>query len=294
MYFCRRCLASGGRARVAAAIFVTVTVYPVPFHTRYTIGRVGEVGCTQRASLPTIFSLRHHHGAFRRDPASLVCRYASTPTPLALLLRPPCLLLPCSTDPSVMLHIKQLRVPPGTRPHDNACSLSISPCSPTPYPLFSTQYVIYFTAGFLLIPTGRDVVAVGYPLLPGDDKLLPAMCNGDPLGASFMWKVFGSNFVMLSIIKFIILSMGVVAMPIMIAMVCGAPRDHAKAPISSLCAAYRMLCCHCCQAAYTTVLVFLLATNAFSEPFKSKGADFTPFLGLFVLESVAWYATILM
>ena len=40
------------------------------------------------------------------------------------------------------------------------------------------QYVIYFTAGFMVIPTGRDVVAVGYPLLPGDDKLLPAFCNG--------------------------------------------------------------------------------------------------------------------
>ena len=82
-----------------------------------------------------------------------------------------------------------------------------------------TQYIIGFTASFMLIPTGRDIFAVGYPLLPGDDKLLPAFCNGDPNGASFMWKVFGSNFVMLSIVKFIILYMGVVAMPFMIAMV---------------------------------------------------------------------------
>ena len=88
-------------------------------------------------------------------------------------------------------------------------------CGSLPY----TQYVIYFTAGFMVIPTGRDVVAVGYPLLPGDDKLLPAFCNGDPLGCAFMWKVFGSNFVMLSVVKYIVLMMGVVAMPIMIAMV---------------------------------------------------------------------------
>ena len=36
---------------------------------------------------------------------------------------------------------------------------------------------------------------------------------------AFMWKVFGSNFVMLSVIKLIILNMGMVALPLMIAMV---------------------------------------------------------------------------
>ena len=82
-----------------------------------------------------------------------------------------------------------------------------------------TQYIIYFTSCFMFIPTGRDLVAVGYPLLPGDDKLLPAFCNGDPMGAAFMWKVFGSNFCMLSVVKLITLYMGVVAMPFMIAMV---------------------------------------------------------------------------
>jgi len=126
-----------------------------------------------------------------------------------------------------------------------------------------TQYVIYFTSCFMLIPTGRDIVAVGYPLLPGDDKLLPAFCNGDPNGCAFMWKVFGSNFVMLSVIKLIILNMGMVALPLMIAMAC-----------------------------YTTFLAFLLITHAFSDYFKSKGADFSPFLALFTLETIAWYLTI--
>jgi hypothetical protein len=62
------------------------------------------------------------------------------------------------------------------------------------------QYVIFFTAGFLVIPTGRDFFAPGYPLLPGDDKLLEAM-NRDPIStpcSAFMWKVFGLNFMMLS------------------------------------------------------------------------------------------------
>ena len=51
---------------------------------------------------------------------------------------------------------------------------------------------------------------------------------------------------------------------------------------------------HAPQAIYTTVLAGLLITHAFSEYFKSKGADFTPFLALFIMESIAWYLTILM
>ena len=42
------------------------------------------------------------------------------------------------------------------------------------------QYVIYFTATFLLIPTGRDFLVPGYPLLPGDAELIAAM-NRDPI-----------------------------------------------------------------------------------------------------------------
>ena len=48
------------------------------------------------------------------------------------------------------------------------------------------------------------------------------------------------------------------------------------------------------QACYTTVLSLLLITHAFTDYFKSKGADFTPFLALFTLETIAWYLTILM
>ena len=48
------------------------------------------------------------------------------------------------------------------------------------------------------------------------------------------------------------------------------------------------------QAVYTTWLTFLLVTNGFTETLKSKGADFTPFLGLFGLETIAWYLTIFL
>jgi hypothetical protein len=51
--------------------------------------------------------------------------------------------------------------------------------------------------------------------------------------------------------------------------------------------------CALLQAFYTTLLSGLLITHAFSDYFKGKGADFTPFLGLFALETVAWFLTIL-
>ena len=33
------------------------------------------------------------------------------------------------------------------------------------------QYVIFFTAGFMFLPTGRDVILPGKPLLPNDKEL---------------------------------------------------------------------------------------------------------------------------
>ena len=75
-----------------------------------------------------------------------------------------------------------------------------------------TQYVIYFTAGFLCIPTGRDFLVPGYPLLPGDEKLFTAMTGEHPSKATFMWKVFGLNFVVVSVMKFMALMAGVAAM----------------------------------------------------------------------------------
>ena len=106
--------------------------------------------------------------------------------------------------------------------------------------------------GFLLIPTGRDLIAPGHPLLPGDDKLLPAMTGNKPTNY-FMWRVFGLNFVTLSIFKFLMLSVGVAAMNYFI-----------------------------CFAIYGTIAVVLLATH--KHAFDEVGADITPFLGIFTIE----------
>ena len=46
------------------------------------------------------------------------------------------------------------------------------------------------------------------------------------------------------------------------------------------------------QACYTTLLTFLLITHGFTDTLKAKGADFTPFLALFGLETIAWYLSI--
>jgi hypothetical protein len=123
-------------------------------------------------------------------------------------------------------------------------------------------YVIYFTAGFMLIPTGRDFFAPGKAIMPGDDKLLAAM-NRDALQkpcSAFMWKVFGCNFVFLSIIKFMTLA-------------------SAAGQLATL------------FAIHGTIAVSLLIF--YKKGFDAEGADITPFLGLFVLETIAWYILVL-
>lgn len=129
-----------------------------------------------------------------------------------------------------------------------------------------TQYVIMFVAGFMVIPTGRDLLVPGYPLLPGDPELFAAM-NRDPIQsptASFMWRVFGLNFVFLSIIKFMVLlsPLGLALMPFYILF-----------------------------TVYGSIAVGLLIY--FKPKFTEAKADITPFLALFTLETIAWYATIL-
>lgn len=126
-----------------------------------------------------------------------------------------------------------------------------------------TQYILYFTSGFMYIPTGRDFIAPGYPIMPGDDKLFPAMTGEHPSKGTFMWKVFGLNFCFLSTIKIMTVMAGVAAMNLMILF-----------------------------AVYGTIATALLAS--YKSDFDAKGADIAPFLGLFALETLAWYATILI
>ena len=126
-----------------------------------------------------------------------------------------------------------------------------------------TKFVLYFIPGFMIIPTGRDAIAPGYPLMPGDDKLFPAMTGEHPSKGTFMWRIFGINFVTLSIIKIWCVSMGVAAMSWFILF-----------------------------AVYGTIATGLLIY--YKPDFDSKGADISPFLALFALETIAYYLTILM
>lgn len=124
------------------------------------------------------------------------------------------------------------------------------------------QYVIYFTAGFLLLPTGRDAILPGKPIMPGDPELLTAM-NRDPIEkpcSAFMWRVFGINFVCLSILKFMTLAAAMINFAVVFAV-------------------------------YGTVAVGLLAY--YKPKFDEEKADITPFLAMFVLETAAWYSIIL-
>ena len=103
----------------------------------------------------------------------------------------------------------------------------------------------------------------GKCILPGDDKLLEAM-NRDPLQkpcSAFMWRVFGFNFVTMSIIKFMVLAAGTMMNFYILFAIAG------------------------------TIAIGLLVY--YKPKFDAEGADITPFLGLFCLETAAWYAIVL-
>ncbi len=117
----------------------------------------------------------------------------------------------------------------------------------------------------MFLPTGRDVIRPGLPLLPKDKELFDAM-NRDPVAyptAAFMWRVFGVNFVTLSIIKFLTLS--------------------ALAAEDAL--ATSLLYCFC---VYGLVAIGIL--GFYIPKFTEKKADIIPFFALFALETIAWFA----
>mmetsp|Transcript_38575 Transcript_38575/g.101775 ORF Transcript_38575/g.101775 Transcript_38575/m.101775 type:complete len:117 (-) Transcript_38575:707-1057(-) len=115
----------------------------------------------------------------------------------------------------------------------------------------------------MVLPTGRDFVVPGKPILPGDAELIEAM-NRDPVAkpcAGFMWRTFGFNFIAMTIIKYMVLLDGA------------------------------MMNFYTFFALYGTVAVGLLVTH--KAHFEAEKADITPFLALFFLETCAWYAIIL-
>ena len=78
--------------------------------------------------------------------------------------------------------------------------------------------------------------------------------------SAFMWRVFGLNFVFLSIIKFMTL----------------------LGALMPFCVVF---------ALYGTIAVVILVY--YKPKFDAEGADITPFLAMFVLETVAWYSIVL-
>lgn len=76
-----------------------------------------------------------------------------------------------------------------------------------------------------------------------------------------MWRTFGLNFVFLSIIKYMVLLAG------------------------------SMMSFYILFAIYGTVAIGVLAY--YKPKFDTEGADITPFLGMFTLETAAWYAIVL-
>ena len=71
------------------------------------------------------------------------------------------------------------------------------------------KYLVYFTAGFMFLPAGRDVISPGAEIMPDDDKLLGKMfTDTTKAGYTFMWNQWGVNWIMLSIMKILAVSSG--------------------------------------------------------------------------------------
>ena len=122
------------------------------------------------------------------------------------------------------------------------------------------SYVVYFTAGFILLPGGRDIFAPGAVLMPGDDKLIASMNpkTGQP-GPTFMWQVWGTNWWTISAMKILAVYLG----------------------------SFPFLC-----VSFAHVVVGLGFLAYYLGPIGETGADIKPFLFLFLLEGVG-LATIL-
>jgi hypothetical protein len=114
---------------------------------------------------------------------------------------------------------------------------------------------VFFTSGFMLLPAGRDLVATGAHLMPGDDKLFAAMHDDDKKPAyKFMWQVWGLNWICLSIMNILAVKEG--------------SMDFMRLAFGG-----------------DVLRVGLLLKD--KAKFDGAGADIAPFLGLFVIEMVA-------
>ena len=49
------------------------------------------------------------------------------------------------------------------------------------------KYFVYFLSAFVFIPGGRDIVAPGKPVMPGDEKLFDIMKPKEP-AVNLLWN----------------------------------------------------------------------------------------------------------
>ena len=57
------------------------------------------------------------------------------------------------------------------------------------------------SSGFILLPAGRDVVAMETPILPGDEELIAAMTMANPDARRWIWGMWGLNHCFLAVLK---------------------------------------------------------------------------------------------
>ena len=57
------------------------------------------------------------------------------------------------------------------------------------------------SSGFILLPAGRNVVAMETPILPGDEELIAAMTMANPDARRWFWGMWGLNHCFLAVLK---------------------------------------------------------------------------------------------
>lgn len=69
--------------------------------------------------------------------------------------------------------------------------------------------IVCGTSLFMFLPAGRDVVCPGGEIMPDDDKLLGKMfTDRTKEGYTFMWNQWGTNWIMLALMKILAVSTG--------------------------------------------------------------------------------------
>ena len=117
-------------------------------------------------------------------------------------------------------------------------------------------YVIYACSAFMFIPAGRDVIAPGTEVMPGDDKLLSLMWSNKKTQAyDFTWRTWGFNWCLISAVNIM------------------AVRESNATFI---------------KIATAGVLFTLAMLLKEKDSFAKGGADLTPFLALYAAMSVAF------